>query len=169
MITDILYPVKCLYTVEKIHRYSSTRSSDWPSLCSLGMDWLELNFFKPRAKPCKKKARVELLFKKNKPENPFKTVTLQIFDDILSIYCWYIIDILLIYCAYIVHILHIQLNTIWLEISINWHAKSQGPKKNVFILQEGVSTHAPPTQPVIRVVLLHTETAVQDLCPGTVY
>ena len=168
MITDILYPVKCLYTVEKIHRYSSTRSSDWPSLCSLGMDWLELNFFKPRAKPCKKKARVELLFKKNKPENPFKTVTLQIFDDILSIYCWYIIDILLIYCAYIVHILHIQLNTIWLEISINWHAKSQGPKKIVLALQERGSTHVLHTPPVIRVVLLHKWRFVQSFSSSTV-
>ena len=33
---------------------------------------------------------------------------------------------------------------------------------------EGGSTHVPPTQPVFRVVLLHTELVVQDLCPGTV-
>ena len=36
------------------------------------------------------------------------------------------------------------------------------------ILQEVGSTHVPPTQPVFRVVLLHTELAVQDLCPGKV-
>ena len=32
----------------------------------------------------------------------------------------------------------------------------------------GPPLSAPPTPPVIRVVLLHTEAAVQDLCPGTV-
>ena len=30
-------------------------------------------------------------------------------------------------------------------------------RKNVFILQEGGFTHVPPTQPVFRPVLLHTE------------
>ena len=44
----------------------------------------------------------------------------------------------------------------------------QGPRKNESILQERGSTHVPPTQPVFRVILLHTEPAVQDLCPGTV-
>ena len=39
---------------------------------------------------------------KNKPENPFQTVTSQ---NILLIYCWYIADILLIYCWYIADIL----------------------------------------------------------------
>ena len=38
------------------------------------------------------------------------------------------------------------------------------------ILQVGGPAPAPPTPlPVIRVVLLHTEPAVLDLCPGTVY
>ena len=40
--------------------------------------------------------------------------------------------------------------------------------KKVPILQVGGPAPAPPTLPVIRVVLLHTEAAVQDLCPGTV-
>ena len=35
-------------------------------------------------------------------------------------------------------------------------------------LQVGGPTPAPPTPPVIRVVLLHTEPAVQELCPDTV-
>ena len=40
--------------------------------------------------------------------------------------------------------------------------------KNVPILQVGGPAPAPLTPPVIRVVLLHTEPAVQDLCPDTV-
>ena len=35
------------------------------------------------------------------------------------------------------------------------------------ILQVGGPAPAPPTPPVIRVVFLHTEPAVQDLCPDT--
>ena len=34
---------------------------------------------------------------------------------------------------------------------------NQGPTKNVSILQEGGSTLVPPTKPVFRVILLHTE------------
>ena len=45
--------------------------------------------------------------------------------------------------------------------------------KNVSVFQEGVSTTALPTPPVIRVVLLHicryVEPAVQDLCPDTAH
>ena len=40
-----------------------------------------------------------------------------------------------------------------LEICINWHTKSQGlKKKNYPFFQEGGSTPAPPTPPVIRVI-----------------
>ena len=46
--------------------------------------------------------------------------------------------------------------SIWMEMSMNWHTKSQGPKKNVFILIGGGSTPDPPTLLVIRVVLLRT-------------
>ena len=60
--------------------------------------------------------------------------------------------------------------SIWLEISINWHTKSQGPKKKVPVLQEeGGSIPAPPTPPVIRVVLLHTERFVESLDSQTVF
>ena len=45
--------------------------------------------------------------------------------------------------------------SIWLETSINWYTKSQGPKKKS-VFQEGGSTPAPPTLLVIMVVLLHT-------------
>ena len=45
--------------------------------------------------------------------------------------------------------------SIRLEMSINWHTKSQGPKKNVPILKEGGFTPGPLTLLVIRVVLLH--------------
>ena len=57
---------------------------------------------------------------------------------------------------------------ICLEISINWHTKSQRPKKNLPIFQEGGSTPVPPTHPVIRVVLLHTEQIVQRFLGSTV-
>ena len=40
--------------------------------------------------------------------------------------------------------------------------------KKVPILQDLHPAPAPPTPPVIKVVLLHTEAADQDLCPGTV-
>ena len=46
--------------------------------------------------------------------------------------------------------------SIWLEISINWHTKSQGPKKKC--------TYFTPVLPrplVIRVILLHTEQIAQ--------
>ena len=45
--------------------------------------------------------------------------------------------------------------SIWLEIFINWYTKSQGPKKNVPILQKGGFIPAPLTLLAIRVVLLH--------------
>ena len=45
---------------------------------------------------------------------------------------------------------------------------ARGFEKNVPILQVGGPAPAPPTSPVIR-VLLHTEPAVQDLCPVTVH
>ena len=54
-------------------------------------------------------------------------------------------------------------------MSINWFTKSQGPGKNVFVFRGGGSTLTPPTPPVVRLVLLHTEPVVQDLCPGTVH
>ena len=41
-------------------------------------------------------------------------------------------------------------------------------RKNVFILQEGGSTHVSPTQPVIRVVLLHKKQIVQRFLSYTV-
>ena len=41
-------------------------------------------------------------------------------------------------------------------------------RQNVSVFRGGGYTLAPPTPPVVRVVLLHTEPAVQDLCPGTV-
>ena len=47
--------------------------------------------------------------------------------------------------------------SIWLKMSINWHTKSQGPKKKCTILHERGSTPALPTLLVISVVLLHTE------------
>ena len=47
-------------------------------------------------------------------------------------------------------------DSIWLEMSVNWHNKSQGPNKNVFILKEGDFTHVLLTLLVIRVVLLLT-------------
>ena len=46
--------------------------------------------------------------------------------------------------------------SIWLEISINWYTKSQGPKKNVPILQKGGFIPVPLTLLAIRVVLLQT-------------
>ena len=45
----------------------------------------------------------------------------------------------------------------------------RGFEKKVLILQVGGPTSTPPTSPVIRVVLLKTEAADQDLCPDTVY
>ena len=42
-------------------------------------------------------------------------------------------------------------------------------EKNFPILQVSEPTPALPTPPVISVVLFHTEAAIQDLCPGTVY
>ena len=43
-----------------------------------------------------------------------------------------------------------------------------GPIKNVPVFQEGGSTPAPPTLPVIRVVLLHTERFVESFSEPTV-
>ena len=40
---------------------------------------------------------------------------------------------------------------------MNWQTKSHGPKKNVSISQEGGLTTVPPTQPVVRLVLLHKQ------------
>ena len=45
-------------------------------------------------------------------------------------------------------------SSIWLKISINWHTKRQGPKKNEPVLQRGGSSPAPSTPLVIRVFLL---------------
>ena len=47
--------------------------------------------------------------------------------------------------------------------------RTKGIRKNVPFLEVGGSAPAPPTPPVIRIVLLHTEAADKDLCPGTVY
>ena len=44
--------------------------------------------------------------------------------------------------------------SIWLEMSINWHTKSQGPNKNVSIFLGGGLTPALATLLVIRTVLL---------------
>ena len=44
----------------------------------------------------------------------------------------------------------------------------RGFGKKVPILQVGWPASAPPTTPVIRVVLLHTEAVDYDLCPDTV-
>ena len=46
--------------------------------------------------------------------------------------------------------------SIWLEISMNWHTKSQTPNKNVSIFLGGWSTPALVTLLVIRVLLLLT-------------
>ena len=62
-------------------------------------------------------------------------------------------------------ILH-QKSPIWLEISRNWHTKSQGPKKNIPILQERGFTPVPWTLLVIRVVLLKSLYGVcNPFCP----
>ena len=58
--------------------------------------------------------------------------------------------------------------SIWLEISINWHTKSQGPKKKCTLFQDGGSTLAPPTLLLIRVVLLHTDWFVKFFNSPTV-
>ena len=50
----------------------------------------------------------------------------------------------------------------------HWNTKNQGHKKNVLILQVGGSVAAPPTQPVIRIVLLHTEQIVQSYLSSSV-
>ena len=47
--------------------------------------------------------------------------------------------------------------------------RAKDPRKNVLILQEGGSTPVPPTPPVIRVVLLHTEQFVESLDSQTVF
>ena len=54
-------------------------------------------------------------------------------------------------------------------LHMRFFAIAKGIWKKVLILQVGVPTHAPPMPPVIRVVLLHTETADKDLCSDTVY
>ena len=41
--------------------------------------------------------------------------------------------------------------------------------KKVPVLQVGVPAPAPPTPPVIRLVLLHTVAVDKDLCPDTVH
>ena len=48
---------------------------------------------------------------------------------------------------------------------MNWHTKNQEPKKNVPVFQGGGSTPAPPTQPVVRVVLLHKSCLCNPFCP----
>ena len=55
--------------------------------------------------------------------------------------------------------------SIWLEMSINWHTKSQGPKKKCIFLG-GEFTPAPWTLLVIRVVLLQLLYGVsKPFCP----
>ena len=46
-------------------------------------------------------------------------------------------------------------SSIWLEISINWHTNSQGPKKNCVRFSRGRIYLIPHTPPVIKAVLLH--------------
>ena len=48
---------------------------------------------------------------------------------------------------------------------MNWHTKSQGPKKKVSIFLGGGSTLAPHTPLVIRVVFLHIWRFVQSFFP----
>ena len=57
-----------------------------------------------------------------------------------------------------------------LNISQNFFAPFNWDiRKNVPVLQVGISTSAPPTSPVIRVVLLHTEWFVQSFNSLTVF
>ena len=61
------------------------------------------------------------------------------------------------------------------EAPFNWKmlpigiVSAKGIWKKVSILQVGGSAPAPTTPPVIRIVLLHTEAANKDLCPGSVW
>ena len=50
-----------------------------------------------------------------------------------------------------------------MELFDNWHRYSQGYKKKVPILEIGGPAPAPPTLPVIRVVLLHVEAFAERL------
>ena len=45
---------------------------------------------------------------------------------------------------------------------------AKGIRKNVPVLQVGGHDPTPPTPPVFRVVLLHTEGAGKDTCPKSV-
>ena len=60
------------------------------------------------------------------------------------------------------------------EAPFNWKllkfgiVSAKGIRKYLPVLQVGGSAPAPPTPPVFRVVLLHTEAAIQDFCPDTV-
>ena len=57
-------------------------------------------------------------------------------------------------------------DSIWLEMSINWHTKSQGPNKNVLIFLGGGFTPVPLAQLLIRVVLLQSLYGVcNPFCP----
>ena len=62
-------------------------------------------------------------------------------------------------------------NSNWLEIFINWHTKSQGPKKKCTCFTRGRRgpTHVLHKPPAIRVVLLHKWRFVQSFSSSTVY
>ena len=53
-----------------------------------------------------------------------------------------------------------------MEIVDKQDLRAKDPRKNVSVFQEGGSTPAPPTPPVIRVVLLHTESFVESFFPN---
>ena len=53
----------------------------------------------------------------------------------------------------------------WLIIGI---VSAKGLRKNVLVLQVGGHAPAPPTPPVFRVVLLHTEGTGKKTCPDSV-
>ena len=52
---------------------------------------------------------------------------------------------------------------------MNWHTKSQGPKKKCIHFSMGRINPAPPTPPIVRVVLLHKKQIVQRMLSSTVY
>ena len=57
-------------------------------------------------------------------------------------------------------------DSIWLEMSVNWHTKSQGPKKNLLIFLGEGFTPASLALLVIRVLLLQWLYGVSNpLCP----
>ena len=59
--------------------------------------------------------------------------------------------------------------SIWLEISINWYTKSQGPKNKCINFTKGGFTPAPLTLLGIRVVLLQKQAIEQRFSSLTVY